>query len=781
MKQEQTVVKLNQPVTDNECQMKPGSVLVSKSDLKGIITYCNRDFIEISGFKEQELIGSSHNIVRHPDMPPEVFADLWETVQSGLPWSGVMKNRCKNGDCYWVKANITPLTQNGRVTEYMSVRTLPSREEVARAEALYQAVGSKKGSIERSDNRSLINRFKALQLRTLLSGTVFLTVAILAAIGAMVVMDAPNTLVLSFLVLMGLFTLICGISLTVYVTRPLAYAQGKLQQIAEGKYFDWIETDRRDEIGSLLNSIKATQIKLGFDVMDAREQAAEAIRIKTALDNVSSSVMMADQKFNIIYMNKAVQRLFKNAEQDIRLDFPEFSADHLLGASIDQFQDSHPLQRKMLETLDSAHQNQIEVGGRTLRLITNPVISENGSRLGTAVEWTDRTAEVAVEREIDNIIASARDGDLSGRIELDGKEGFFRELGAGINLLIEVVERAFGDIAKAMSEIAKGDLTKPITREYQGAFDKVKMDVNGTLENLDEIMTKLRESGAVIANASAEISAGNNNLSTRTEQQAGVLQETASSMEQLTGTVKNNADSAQQANQLAASAQEMAEKGGDVVSQAVQAMAAINSSSKKIAEIISVIDEIAFQTNLLALNASVEAARAGEQGRGFAVVATEVRNLAGRSATAAKAIKELIRDSAAKVKAGAELVNESGDTLDEIVIGVKKVGDIISEIATASREQSVGIDQVNKAVTSMDEVTQQNAALAEQTSAAAASMSEKARDMDRLMGFFTLSRQHLPAALESASALAHTPRRSPIWTSASIASRHIEGDEWEEF
>lgn len=775
-------MKINHQVTDTEHPVKSGTVLVSKTDLKGIITYCNRDFIEISGYKEQELIGTNHNIVRHPDMPAEVFAELWQTVKSGLPWSGIVKNRCKNGDYYWVKANITPLTKAGRIVEYMSVRTQPSGEEIAQAEAVYQRINSKTSA--RTGMGCRLNKlFKSMQIRTLLTATVLLTVAVLAAIGLLVVMEAPNRIVLGFLVLMAFFTLTFGITLTAYVTRPLAYAQGKLQQIAEGKYFDWIETDRRDEIGALLNSIKATQIKLGFDVMDAREQAAEAMRIKTALDNVSSSVMMADHEFNIIYMNRAVRQMFNNAERDIQTELPEFRADNLLGAGIDKFRAKLLLRQNEYDALENSHQEEFEVGGRTLHLIANPVVSEEGRRLGTAVEWSDRTAEVAVEREIDNIIASARAGDLSGRISVNGKEGFFKELGGGINQLIEVVAQAFSDIADAMSEIAKGDLTKPITREYQGAFDKVKQDVNTTLANLDGMMMKLRESCAVIANASAEIAVGNNNLSARTEQQAGVLEETAASMEQLTGTVKNNADNAEQANQLAANAQLMAEKGGKVVSQAVQAMAEINSSSAKIAEIIGVIDEIAFQTNLLALNASVEAARAGEQGRGFAVVATEVRNLAGRSATAAKAIKELIRDSEAKVKAGAELVDESGDTLEEIVSGAKRVGDIISLIATASREQSLGIQQVNRAVTSMDEATQQNAALAEQTSAAAASMSEKVRDMDQLMRFFTLSGARSALFVETRTNRTlrmATSRMSARYVRDPSYGRH-EGDQWEEF
>ncbi len=229
------------------------------------------------------------------------------------------------------------------------------------------------------------------------------------------------------------------------------------------------------------------------------------------------------------------------------------------------------------------------------------------------------------------------------------------------------------------------------------------------------------------------------------EQQASSLQETASSMEELTSTVRDNADNAQQANQVAASARQLAERGGEVVHNAIDAMGQINTASSKIAEIIGVIDAIAFQTNLLALNASVEAARAGEQGRGFAVVATEVRNLAGRSATAAKEIKELIQDSAGKVQAGSELVNQSGETLGEIVTGVKKVGDIIAEIAAASAEQAAGIDQVNQAITSMDEVTQQNAALAEQTSAASSSLYDKAQEMERMMAFFETP--HNPDAL----------------------------------
>ncbi len=359
-------------------------------------------------------------------------------------------------------------------------------------------------------------------------------------------------------------------------------------------------------------------------------------------------------------------------------------------------------------------------------------------------------------------------------------------------------EAMLADAKQVMSKIASGDLSSRVNGTYEGDFAMLAAAINGCAEKLTEVVTSIHSSAATLSNSAHELSEGNTNLSQRTEEQASSLEETASSMEQMTSTVSQNADNANQANQLARSAREQAETGGEVVGQAVTAMNAINDSSRKISDIIGVIDEIAFQTNLLALNASVEAARAGEQGRGFAVVASEVRNLAGRSATAAKEIKELIEDSGRKVDEGSRLVNQSGATLEEIVTSVKKVTDIVAEIAAASHEQSAGIEQVNKAMMQMDDMTQQNAALVEEAAAASQAINEQSSKLTELMAFFSIGGDGAavaPSAVrgerrsaerpwsdrESVAAPAEPAPAVPAPARVAIAGGGVDDQDWEEF
>ena len=342
-----------------------------------------------------------------------------------------------------------------------------------------------------------------------------------------------------------------------------------------------------------------------------------------------------------------------------------------------------------------------------------------------------------VVSEIEAIVeAAALRGDFSIKMDLAGKQGYSKTLSQLLNQLSTVTDTGLRDVMRVAGALADADLSQKIDKTYPGLFGQTSAGVNSTVDNLLKLVEEIKYSVDSIDTASKEISSGNADLSQRTEEQASSLEQTAATMEQLTSTVKQNAEKAAQANQLAHSASTVAQKGGNVVNQVVGTMSSINESSRKIVDIISVIDGIAFQTNILALNAAVEAARAGEQGRGFAVVAAEVRNLAQRSGAAAKEIKILIDDSVSKVGAGAKLVGEAGSTMQDIVDAVKQVTDIMSEISAASAEQSQGIEQVNQAITQMDEVTQQNAALVEEAAAASESLEQEAQNLTRSIVVF---------------------------------------------
>ncbi|MFC3627197.1 methyl-accepting chemotaxis protein [Vogesella amnigena] len=557
-------------------------------------------------------------------------------------------------------------------------------------------------------------------------------------------------------------------------------------------------SDNGERLGSVVEWADETD-KLQAERLEQQRRDAEQLvlaentRIRKALDNVSSNVMIADNDRSIIYMNRSVQDMLRNAEADIKKALPNFDSRTLLGTSMDGFHRNPAHQRDLLASLTQTYTAQIVVGGRTFRLIANPVFSDSGERLGSVVEWADRTEEVRVEKEVSDIVGAAVRGDFQQRIPMDGKSGFFASLSEQINQLMEVSGKGLADVANVLSALAQGDLTRTITADYQGMFGQLKTDTNQTVGRLREIVGNIQDAASSINTAAREISAGNNNLSSRTEQQAASLEETASSMEEITSTVKQNAENSRKANSLAVGASDIASRGGVVVGQVVSTMNEINQSATKIVDIISVIDGIAFQTNILALNAAVEAARAGEQGRGFAVVASEVRNLAQRSAAAAKEIKGLIGDSVDKVESGSRLVDEAGRTMEEIVSSIRRVADIMSEISAASIEQSSGIEQVNLAVSQMDENTQKNAALVEEAAAAAESLEEQAGVLLDAVSIFHLdgSLRHAGStALSAPRAAPAVVARAPVAPAPAVRTPAVQSPlrpqvtdegEWEEF
>ena len=574
--------------------------------------------------------------------------------------------------------------------------------------------------------------------------------------------ETIRTIAITALVLGLSLAAFVGILLIRGVSRSLREAQNIANAIAGGNLSSDIDTSQKDEIGVLLNSMKVMQDGL-----------------------------------------RAIVAEIKNIVEDAAMR-GTFSYKMKMEGKAGYTKELSELLNQLSDVIDDALKDTVRVATALANGdLSQKVTKEYPGMFGQTKEGVNGTVEALTKivGEIKNIVeAAAARGDLSVKMDMTGKQGYTKTLSELLNQLSNTIDDAARDTLRVANALAKGDLTQTVSKEYPGIFGELKAGVNGTVNNLKELVGQIKGATDTINTASKEIATGNSDLSQRTEEQASSLEETASSMEELTSTVKQNTENAKQANQLAIGASDVASKGGQVVSQVVTTMDSITESSRKIVEIISVIDGIAFQTNILALNAAVEAARAGEQGRGFAVVAGEVRNLAQRSAAAAKEIKTLIDDSVEKVDGGSKLVAEAGKTMEEIVTSIKRVTDIMSEITAATVEQSQGIEQVNTAITQMDEVTQQNAALVEEAAAAAESLEEQAQNLAISVGTFKVDEGagqaaaiRAPAAVKTAApaarapATAHKalaqPKAAPAKRSAAAKPKPAtaEDGDWKEF
>ncbi|MFB2865788.1 methyl-accepting chemotaxis protein [Aeromonas sp. MdU4] len=446
--------------------------------------------------------------------------------------------------------------------------------------------------------------------------------------------------------------------------------------------------------------------------------------VRRALDCASTNVMIADTNLDIIYMNEAVTEMLSQAETDIKKELYSFNANQLMGANIDSFHKNPGHQRAMLAKLNSSYRTQIQLGGRTFSLIANPVFSDSNERLGSVVEWADRTKEVMIEREMSDIVQAVINGELHRRMELTGKSGFFQAMGEGINQIAEVIDSTLNDVIRVVQCLAKGDLTQQIESDYPGVFGTTKDALNKTIVSLTKIVTEVRGASDNLSSAAEQVSATAQSISQSSSEQASSMEETSASIEQMSASINQNTDNAQVTDGMASKAAKEAVEGGEAVKLTVDAM-------KQIAKRIGIIDDIAYQTNLLALNAAIEAARAGDHGKGFAVVAAEVRKLAERSQVAAQEIGELASSSV-------EMAEKAGRLLDQMVPSINKTSDLVQEISAASTEQSTGVSQINQAMNQLSQVTQQNASCSEELAATAEEMSSQAEQLQLAMEFFTL-------------------------------------------
>jgi len=540
-------------------------------------------------------------------------------------------------------------------------------------------------------------------------------------------------------------------AITRSLTRPLEGAVKLADGIANGRLDNSIDASGNDEVTQLLRSMQRMQAQLQ-SVMAAQGELARQH------DAGSLSYRMDESAFPGDYGRMVHET---NA---------------LVGSHVQ-------VQNRLIEVMKHYARGDLSVD-------MDPLPGEKAA-ITQAMDET-KTSLSAINGEIRRLATAAAAGDFSLRGDEDRFAYDFRDMVAGLNRLMQTTDENLVQVSTLLQAISRGDLTVRMQGDFHGVFARMRDDCNATVDQLKQIVGRIQSSASSINLAAGEIASGNTDLSRRTEQQAANLEETAASMEELTSTVKQNAEHARQANQLAIGAHGVASQGGEVVGQVVTTMSAIEASSKKIAEIISVIDGIAFQTNILALNAAVEAARAGEQGRGFAVVASEVRTLAQRSAAAAKEIKGLIDDSVGKVAEGSSLVHQAGSTMGEIVASVQRVTDIMAEISAASQEQSAGIEQVNQTVVQMDETTQQNAALVEEATAAARAMEDQAAQLADAVAIFRLDNQVSaavkavaervePARITTVARPQPTSTPTPVRRSSNASTFAASDSDWQEF
>lgn len=567
----------------------------------------------------------------------------------------------------------------------------------------------------------------------------------------------------------------CFIAFVIIKTsiNSMGFAIKTFGKIAEGHFDNDISTENTDEFGQLLTAIDSMQQTL-------KDNQAQVGRLASAVEGSTTNIMMADLDGNIVYANPAVSKMLRRREERLRTVFPSFSVDNVVGTNFDSFHKNPSHQRNLLGNPDNMpYRTEITVAGLTFELIAVALKDDQGNHLGSSVEWLDLTEEKDAQNQIEKLINDAISGQLDSRINTTEYEGFMKVLGDNINNLMNAVVDPITEAINVAQALSVGDLSKTMDGQFSGEFLALAEAMNGSIGKLSDLVEDIRNVSTNVFDSAREIAEGNNELSHRTESQASSLEETASAMEELTSTVQQNAENATEASRLSSEVMEKATNGGEVVKSAVTAMSDINKSSNKIADIISVIDEIAFQTNLLALNAAVEAARAGEQGRGFAVVAAEVRSLAQRSAGAAKEIKGLINASVEAVGQGTKLVDETGQTFTELVTSIEEVSKMIGDIDSAGKEQSAGIGEVSAAVSQMDEMTQQNAALVEEAAASSKSMEDQAQNLLQQVAFFNNDNASKVSTAPSASSAKQAIETPP--TISRAREKTVSDQEWEEF
>ena len=732
----------NQPVTQNEFDVPENQILVSKTDLHGNITESNSAFGIVSGFTQEELIGSPHNIVRHPDVPSEIFADMWADLKEGRPWTQFVKNRRKNGDYYWVKAQATPIYEDEKVVGYMSVRSKATEQEKQQAQRAYQAIADGKASIQHGQiyygrkwpNLNPLTSFSPMQF-------LMLSVLLFSVIPSFLTLFGKLSLVAEGALLMSLGLMAVMATYGLFLQARVKQSMRNLYRIASKQAPQHVAYDPTSYLGQLVNAERSLYLASLEDREENLNRLDQAQQLQMAMDRMQSNIMTIDADCNIVYMNDNMKEFLKERESRLQTLLPDLDVKKALGANIDIFHKNPSHQRQMIAALTEKQVVKIEIAGIHFELAMIPVFNRSGIRTSTLVEWQDLSEEVQLIENVHQVVEDAQKGYLGKRIDLTEVDGVAKDLSLSINQLLESIQEAMGEVIKVTNGMAEGDLTNMIENSYEGELGELKHAVNHSISRLNQVVDSASQAASIVNSTSELVQSRSSDLGGRIQQQAAAIEQTSATMNQMNSMIQNNTQNANQAATVAKDVQSKASQGAEVMNQTIEAMNQIQESSHKISEIVTMIDSIAFQTNLLALNAAVEAARAGDHGRGFAVVAGEVRTLAQKSADAAKDITSLIGESVERIDHGTRLASESGEFLNTIVNSVDEMTSMITEIASASNEQAHGTNQVNVAISEIDQTTQQNALVVEESTDAAMRMSDQAKILSKDMAYFETNPQ----------------------------------------
>ncbi len=730
----------NGKVTQTEYILEPSITIVSKTDLQGNIIEANEAFIEASGYEWKALVGQPHNMLRHPDVPAQVFKDFWQTLKSGKPWSQVVKNRRKDGDHYWVVANATPIFEAGVITGYMSVRTPASVVQISAAEQAYRDIDAGRISLVNGDVSSIKDKLNPLL--QIDNSKMIIALSVLLMIEVLIPMIFPSLFDIFPIAILHAFEIICVlliITLSVIGHKQQKLVNRYITEISSGNFSNKIDSRGNSLQSVTLGRLKSLQIKLGADFEAVKESLMNSQRIEKALNATSTNIMVADKFRSIIFMNDAVRSMLKSVEKELKKELPNFDSSNLLRQNIDVFHKNPEHQQAIIANLTETYTAREKIGDVTLELVVNPIFDDCKKRIGTVVEWKDLTAQLLIEENIMSIVSEASKGMLSGRINTEGLRGFEKKLASLVNELLGSFSVTTQTLNELLSNMSDGDMTQRINGDFIGELLTMKQAANHALTNIESTLSQVKGGAESLGDMSDQVSIASLDLADRTQQQAAAVEETAASIEELTASVENSTEQTNSANVLVHSAAGEAQSGITVMDRTLDAMKGITDLSRQIGEITSVIDSIAFQTNLLALNAAVEAARAGEHGRGFAVVAGEVRNLAQKSASAAKDISVLINSTTQQIEGGTELVEQTNEVFQGMVTKIQKVEGLVANVAATAAEQNQGLEQINIAMSHLDQTTQANAALVEELSATAGNMQSEASNQIEFISHFKVN------------------------------------------